>query len=88
MEAHKVAHYKTDVMPHVLPDGAVIPFVVEASGRLAPSALGFLQRLCGTHTYLRSRFITDISMICAISLGKSLEATRERFRIRGQNVAA
>ena len=88
MEAHKIAHYKTVVTPHVLPDGAVIPFVVEASGRLGPSALGFLQRVCGTRTYLRSRFISDISMICAISLGKSLEATRERFRIRGQNVAA
>ena len=73
--------------PDVLPDGAVIPSVVEESGRLRPSALGFLQRVCGTRTYLKGRFISDISMIYAVSLGKSLEATRERFRIRGQNIA-
>ena len=87
MEAHKASHYRSVVTPHLIPEGSVIPFVVEASGRLGPSALGFLQRVCGTRTHLRSRFIADVSMICAISLGKSLEATRERFRIRGQNVA-
>ena len=87
MEAHKASHYRSVVTPHLIPEGSVIPFVVEASGRLGPSALGFLQRVCGTRTHLRSRFIADVSMICAISLGKSLEATRERFRIREQNVA-
>ena len=57
----------------------MIPFVVETSGRLGPSAFGLLQRICGTRTYLRSRFISNISMICAISLDKSLKATRELF---------
>ena len=45
MEAHKVSHYKTVLTPLVLLDGAVIPFVAEASGRLEPSALIFAAAL-------------------------------------------
>ena len=36
------------------------------SGRLGPSALAFLNKICRTHTYHRSQFLNDISMLFAI----------------------
>jgi len=42
-----------------------VPFVIELSGRLEPKALEFLTLICGTETYKRSKFIKDISLICA-----------------------
>ena len=58
-----------------------IPFVLETSGRLGPSALGFIQRISGAHTYLRSQLLKEITFICAIYSGRMLEATREWMRV-------
>ena len=63
--------------PLPLPPASVIPLVLETSGRLGPSALGFIQRISGSHTYLRSQLLTEITFICAIYSGRVLEATRE-----------
>ena len=54
MEASKRNHYGTVKDPLPLPPASVITFVLETSGRLGPSALGFIQRISGAHTYLRS----------------------------------
>ena len=85
MEGRKRTHYAR-IVPTPDPQ-SVIPFVVEATGRLGPSALALLTRLCRTHTHLKTQFITQLSMICAISTGNMLEATRDRFLSYPQNGA-
>ena len=63
-EARKRAHYAR-IVPAPTPT-TIIPFVLEATGRLGPSALAFLNKICRTHTYHRSQFLNDISMLFAI----------------------
>ena len=80
METAKRNHYSAVKDPLQLPPASIIPFVLETSGRLGPSALGFIQRISGAHTYLRSQFFKEINFICAIYSGRMLEATREWMR--------
>ena len=80
METSKRNHYGTVKDPLPLPPASVIPFVLETSGRLGPSALGFIQRISGAHTYLKSQLLPEITFICAIYSGRMLEATREWMR--------
>ena len=80
METTKRNDYSTVKDPLPLPPASIIPFVLETSGRLGPSALGFIQRISGAHTYLRSQFFKEINFICAIYSGRMLEATREWMR--------
>ena len=80
MEISKRNHYGAVTDPFPLPPGSVIPFVLETSGRLGPSALGFVQRISGTHTFLRTQLLNEINFICAIYTGRMLEATREWMR--------
>ena len=80
METSKRNHYSTVKDPLPLPPASVIPFVLETSGRLGPAALSFIQRISGTHTYLKSQFLKEINFICAIYSGRMLEATREWMR--------
>lgn len=83
MERRKRTHYARIVpAPNPL---SIIPFVVEATGRLGPSALALIARLCRTHTHLKSQFLTQLSMICAITAGNMLEASRDRFLSYPQN---
>ena len=84
-ETRKRAHYAR-IVPAPTP-ATIIPFVLEATGRLGPSALAFLNKICRTHTYHRSQFFNDISMLFAISAGNMLEATRDRFLLFPQNGA-
>ena len=77
-EGRKRAHYKKVVTPVRLSENAVIPFIVEASGRLGPAALGFVNRICGTQTYIKSAFLREISMITARAMGRMLKATRDQ----------
>ena len=80
METAKRNHYSAVKDPLQLPPASIIPFVLETSGRLGPSALGFIQRISGAHTYLRSQFFKEINFICAIYSRRMLEATREWMR--------
>ena len=80
METTKRNHYSAVNDPLPLPPASIIPFVLETSGRLGPSALGFIQRVSGAHTYLRSQFFKEINFICAIYFSRMLEATREWMR--------
>ena len=84
-EASKRRHYGKVVAPAPLPAAAVIPFVIEMSGRLGPAAISFIFNICGTHTLIRSRFLDSIVMMCNRYNGKMLRATRDRFVLYPQN---
>ena len=79
-EAIKRRHYRKVVTPAPLSEASVIPFVLETTGRLGPSAIAFLHTICPTQTFLRTKFLNTCVMILARSNGKLLQATRERFR--------
>ena len=79
-EHTKRHHYSLVQVPNPIPVASVIPFVVEATGRLGPAALTFLHTMCGSQTFLRTRFIDDVVMLFSRTYGKCLVATRERFR--------
>ena len=84
-EASKRAHYAR-IVPAPTP-ATIIPFVLEATGRLGPSALAFLNKICRTKTYHRYQFLNDVYMLFAISAGNMVEATRDRFLLFPQNGA-
>jgi Reverse transcriptase (RNA-dependent DNA polymerase) len=79
-ERTKRQHYARVNTPEPLLARSVIPFIIEATGRLGPSALLFLHSLCGTQTYTRSLFISEINLICARTAGRMLKTTRNRFQ--------
>jgi hypothetical protein len=87
-EVSKRAHYAKVTAPARLPAEAVIPFVIETTGRLGPAAISFIFSICGTHTLLRSRFLDSTVMICNRYNGKMLRATRDRFALYPQNGGA
>ena len=88
MKTSKRSYYSPVKDPLLLPPASVIPFVLETSERLGPSALGFVQRISGAHTYLKSQLLTEITFICAIYSGRMLEATREWMRANPHNRSA
>ena len=64
-ERTKRHHYSRVSSPAVMPARSIIPFVIEATGRLGPSALLFLHSQCGTQTFTRSKFLSEINLVCA-----------------------
>ena len=84
-EKRKRNHYRRVSQPTPIPETDVIPFVLETTGRLGPSALLFLHSVCGTQTYRRTIFINECALLCARYAGKILSATRTRFSITPQN---
>jgi hypothetical protein len=62
-----------------------VPFVIELSGRLGPKTLEFLTLICETETYKRSRFIKDISLLCARFYGSALMKLRGPIPVQPQN---
>ena len=85
-ERTKRQHYARVNTPQPLLPRSVIPFIIEATGRLGPSALLFLHSLCGTQTYTRSIFISEVNLICARTAGRMLKTTRDRFQGPHQGV--
>lgn len=78
MEWVKHQHYKKVVLPARLPVNSVYPFVIEASGRLGPTALSLLNRICGTQTFLKSMFLREVALITARYMGVMLKSTRDQ----------
>jgi hypothetical protein len=78
-EKKKMRTYRGVVHPARIPDADIVPFVLEATGRLGPQALTFLRRITGGRTALRTRFNRQVSRICAIYSGRMLKATRDRY---------
>ena len=74
----RVNHSKEGNPGFSIPSASVIPFVFENTGRLSPSALLFLNMLCGVNTYKRSLFLYDCAMICSRFTGQMTVATRNR----------
>jgi hypothetical protein len=85
-ERTKRQHYARVNTPAPLLDRSVIPFAIEATGRLGPSALLFLHSLCGTQTFTRSNFLKDVNLICARMAGRMFRTTRDRFQGLHQGV--
>jgi hypothetical protein len=80
MERNKRSKYAKIAPPSTPPPASVIPFVIEASGRLGPAAISFLLRICPTQTFLRTQLLNEISLICARALGKMLRIARDSYR--------
>ena len=78
-EKKKRRVYGGVVNPARIPNADVIPFVLEATGRLGPRALSFLRELTAAHTALRTAFNRHVSKICALYSGRMLKATRDRY---------
>ena len=79
-ERSKRQHYARVNTPAAIPPRSIIPFVIEATGRLGPSALLFLQSKCGSRTVPRSNFLTEINLICDRTAGRMYKMTRDRFQ--------
>jgi hypothetical protein len=84
-EASKRVHYNGVATPARLSAESVIPFVIETTGRLGPTALSFLFSICGTHTLLRSQFLNSVVLLLNRFNGAMLRATRDRFVLYPQN---
>lgn len=80
MERKKRTKYRNVAPPSTPPSASVIPFVIEASGRLGPAAISFLLRICPTQTFLRTKFLNEVSLICARAVGKTLRMARDSDR--------
>jgi hypothetical protein len=85
-EQTKRQHYARVNTPQSLLPRSVIPFIIEATGRLGPSALLFLHSLCVTQTYSHSIFISEINLISAHTAGRMLKTTRDPFQGPHQGV--
>ena len=60
----KKVHFNKVTTPARLQAGAVIPFVIETTGRLGPAAISFIFSIGGTHTLLRSGYLDSVVMLC------------------------
>jgi hypothetical protein len=76
-EKVKRRHYRRVVTPAAIPAAHMIPFVVETSGRLGPTAIAFLHTICHSQTYIRSKFLNNVVMILSTTNGKILKDTRD-----------
>jgi hypothetical protein len=79
----RVSHFEG--VPATIAATDVVPFIVETTGRLGPSALLFLHSVCGTQTKKRSDFISACGLLCSRYLGKMSVATQIRFDFALQN---
>ena len=79
-ERTKRQHYSRVSTPAAIPPRSIIPFVIEVTGRLGPSALLFLHSQCGTQTFFRSQLLSEINLICARTAGRMFKMTRDRFQ--------
>ena len=84
-EKRKRSHYGRVCLPVAIAPSRVIPFAIEATGRLGPSAIACLFQICGSNTVRRSKFLNDVSLICARFSGKILSASRDHRRAEPQN---
>ena len=76
-EANKRRHYRR-VVPAVNPV-CLVPFVIEASGRLGRSAKEFLDTIGVNHSVCVNRLLREVSFICARFRGKMLNDTLKGY---------
>ena len=73
-ESRKFADYRETVYNNTL-----VPFILESTGRLGPSAKTFLDRISGQDFTSRSYFLLELSIVLARSAGKLCTSTRNRL---------
>lgn len=61
----------------------LIPFVLEATGRLGPAAVEFLQKIGGKAAGRRGAFQVEVSVILARAMGRFATRTRSRLLAAG-----
>jgi hypothetical protein len=76
----KRQHYARVNSSSAFPSRSIIPFAIEATGRLGPSALLFLHSQFGSQPISRSKFLIEINDICARTAGRMFKMTRDRFQ--------
>lgn len=86
-ERKKKYHYGRVSLPAPLPPESIIPFVTEATGRLGPSALAYITKICPTQTYRRSKFLKSVSLLCARYTGQFIKTSRDPNNAYPQNGA-
>ena len=73
----KHVHRGTEYEDHL------IPFVVEATGRLGPAAVEFLQKIGGRAAGRRGAFQVEVSVILARAMGRFSTHMRSRLSAAG-----
>jgi hypothetical protein len=59
-QEQKINQY-AQVVPHIVNSDVFVAFVVEATGRLGPSAKAFVDKIGENHSFFRSRFLDQLS---------------------------
>ena len=64
--------------PHTPAPNSVVPSIIKSSGRLGPTALGFLFHILPTQTFLFTSFLNEVALIYQRYHGCILWINRER----------
>jgi hypothetical protein len=78
-EQSKTRHYA--VLGNAVQTGRFIPFALEATGRLGPAAIRFIERLAGLRHDLRNRLIDQINVVMAHFNGQLIFNRREQLAL-------
>ena len=73
-EEAKKKHYSC--VPDIVNNGRFVPFAVEATGRLGPAALTFVENLTRHQPGLRNRFVDQVGMVLAKYNSKCVDFMR------------
>jgi hypothetical protein len=78
-EQEKIAHY-TPCLTNIVQNGHFVPFAVEATGRIGPAALSFLQELCPPDARGLTPITTLINHIGTVIAKSNAQATAYLMR--------
>jgi hypothetical protein len=76
-EQSKTRHY--EVLGNAVQTGRFIPFALEATGRLGPAAVRFIERMAGIRHDLKNRLIDQINVVMAHFNGQLIFNRREQL---------
>jgi hypothetical protein len=76
-EQAKSRHY--EVLGNAVQTGRFIPFALEATGRLGPAAVRFIERMAGLRYDLKNRLIDQINVVIAHFNGQLIFNRREQL---------
>jgi hypothetical protein len=76
-EQAKSRHY--EVLGNAVQTGRFIPFALEATGRLGPAAVRFIERMAGLRSDLKNRLIDQINVVMAHFNGQLISNRRDQL---------
>jgi hypothetical protein len=76
-EQAKTRHY--EVLGNAVQTGRFIPFALEATGRLGPAAIRFIERMAGLRHDLKNRLIDQINVVMAHYNGQLISNRRDQL---------